>query len=235
MLGEILGFTAGVAADYAAEVAKVNKLKKGKTKEQKKVIDFFFHEYVGGGCLKKGGSKMSMDAYQNLVKEKCRTLNIKEMALNKLGIDWSQVQEIRPVTLTAYGYSDDCFVRVENDQAVSNLYCITAIFFSMDQIFVYKYQFDTASNNTWEITYEFFYDDIVCITTKKEVKEKITISLKKGCFKKGEEITKDLYIDEVLEIDVPGISYEFSKNSNPNVEMSIMAAKAMIREKKARR
>ena len=52
--------------------------------------------------------------------------------------------------------------------------------------------------NPHNIIKEFFYDDIVCITTKKEVKEKITISLKKGCFKKGEEITKDLYIDEVL-------------------------------------
>lgn len=223
---------ASLAAEKAAEVAKINSMKKGKTQEQKRVIDFFY-TLDEGGCLKKSSSTYTMEEYQKLVIDKCRALNIKEKAMNKIGLDVSQIQEIPPVFLSAYRFDDDCAVKIEDSQAVSSQYSVALIFFSATQIYTYQYIFDMMSDNTWEFTKDFFYSDVTCFSTSKLVKEKIDISFSKGCLKKGtENITKNNYVVDTLEIIVPGASYSFSKRDSATVEQSIQAAKAMIREKK---
>ena len=228
----MLGVFASAAAEKAAELAKINELKKGKSQEQKRVIDFFFSQEKDG-CLSKNSSNYTMEEYQRLVLDKCKALNIKEKAMNKIGLDYSQIQEIPPVFLSAYRFDDDCVVKIANGQAVSNQYSVSLIFFSATQIYTYQYIFDMMSDNTWEFTKDFFYSDITCFSTSKMVKEKIDITISKGCLKKGaENITKNNYVVDVLEIIVPGATYSFSKRDSETVEQSIQAAKAMIREKK---
>ena len=69
MAGEITGLIAGAAMDAAQAKKALADAKKGKSKEQKDIIDFFASEYGGSGCgcLGKGSRSMSMDEYQRKI------------------------------------------------------------------------------------------------------------------------------------------------------------------------
>lgn len=219
------------AAAAAAEAARREAMKKGKTDEQKHVIDFLFRSGDGGcGCLGKA-SKLNMQAYIELVNRKCQALNLREKALAKIGLDPSQVQEIAPIVMSSFVFDDDCLIRVDDNIAVSSQYSITWIFFSATQMYTYKYIFDTTSDNTWEFTKDFFYTDVTCFSTQRAFKEKIDIAPGQGCLS-SEKITKNHYVVDTLELIVPGTTYAFSLRNSDTIEQSIQAAKAMIREKK---
>ena len=220
------------ATQKADEVAKFNALKKGKTPEQQRVIDFFY-DAGAGGCFSKSASTYTFAEYQKLVLDKCKSFNFEKLAFEKIGLDESQVQEIPPVFLSSFHFTDDCRIKVQSNQAVSNLYSVTVIYFSATQLYTYQFIFDMMSDNTWEYTNDYFYSDITCFSTTKQVKEKIDVDLISGCFKKGtEKITKNNYVIDKLEIVVPGSTFSFSMRNSDTVDQSIQAAKAMIREKK---
>lgn len=219
------------AAEIAAETAKRESLKKGKSTEQKQAIDFLFKIGNGGcGCLG-AGSSMTMQAYIDLVQRKCSALNLEQKALKKIGLDPSEVQEIPPIVLSSFVYDDDCLIRVDGNIAVSSQYSVTWIFFSATQMYTYQYIFDTTSDNTWEITKDFFYTDVTCFSTEQAIKEKIDITAGKGCLS-SESVSKNHYVVDTLELIVPGANYSFSLRNSETIEQSIQAAKAMIREKK---
>ena len=179
-----------------------------------------------------------------IVQRKCQEFDTRARALEKIGLDPSQVQEIPPIVLSSFVYDDDCFVRIENGIAVSSQYSITWIFFSAEQMYTYKYIFDTTSSNTWELTKDFFYRDITCFSTEHSVKEKIIPGKGLGCLNSGkgseskgcsgifDNFTKKLFVTDILTVVVPGTTYTVSMTSTPVVEQSIQAAKAMLREKK---
>lgn len=218
----------------AAEVAAREQLKKGKTEEQKKAIDFLYNPDDNGclGCLNKLKS-LNMSEYMAIVQRKCQSLDMRSRALQKIGLDPSQVQEIPPIVLSSFKFSDVNLdlVRIENNIAVSPQYSITWIFFSSTQMYTYQYIFDTTSDDTWEYTNDFFYTDITCFSTTHKLVEKIDIKPGKGCMPK-ETITKSHYVVDQLEITVPGTNYWISLRDSETISQSIMAAKAMIREKK---
>lgn len=218
-----------INTQVAAEVARREALKKGKTEAQKQAIDFLF--YVGGGGCLGSKSSMTMQAYNNMVQQKCQSLNLYQRALAKIGLDPSQIQEIPPIVLHSYVYDDDCLIRVDENIAVSSQYSITWIFFSDVQMYTYQFIFDTTSDNTWEYTKDFFYTDVTCFSTAQELKEKINVSAASGCLK-TESVNKSHYIVDRLELIVPGAKYNFSLRNSGDIGQSIQAAKAMIREKK---
>ena len=224
---------ASAAAQQVAEQLRIQNMKKGKTAEQKRIIDFFFN--VGNekkGCLSKGGYGLTMNEYLKIVQDKVNVLNSKAKAIEKIGLDESEIQEIAPIILASFLYDDDALIKVENGQAVSSQYAITWIFFSATQIYTYKFIFDTTSDNTWEFTNDFFYTDITCFSTSRMLKEKIDVKISQGCMKSGEDYIKNNYIVDKFEIIVPGTSYSFSMRNSDTFERSLQAAKAMLREKK---
>lgn len=211
----------------------INNLKAGKNPEQQSVIDFFFSTANNGcGCLGGKGSSMSMNEYLNLVQSKVNKLDTRSKALQKIGLDESQISEIAPISLASFVFDDDVHVKVENGVAVSSQYALTWIFFSATQIYTYKYIFDTTSDNTWEVTNDFFYNDVTCLTTVRRVREKIDSYTGKGCFSSGIQYIHNNYVVDTFEIIVPGTSYSFSMRNGEAYESSIQAAKAMLREKK---
>jgi len=219
----------GAAAEIAARTAQRESMKKGKSKEQKKCIDFLFDLPTKGcGCL--GKPTITMKEYMDIVNQKLQNINFRERALQKIALDPSQVQEIPPVVFNSFIYDDSCLVRIDDDVAVSSQYSVTWIFFSATQLYTYQYIFDTTSDNTWEITKDFFYSDVTCFITERDVREKIEIT--NGCILSGESIEKTHYVVDLLKIIVPGASYEFSLRNSGTIEQSIQAAKAMLREKK---
>ena len=162
----------------------------------------------------------------------CNNFNIKARALAKVGLDESEISEIPPICLSSYVFDDDTFVKVVNGVAVSSQYSVSWIFFSQTQMYTYQFVFDMTSDNTWETTRDFFYQDITCFTTISRVVEKIVIQPGKGCIFSKESAFKQNYVVDTLQIVVPNESYRVSMRDAGAQANSIMAAKAMLRERK---
>lgn len=234
MAGLITDLIIGAAIDSAQAKKALAEAKKGKSKEQKDVIDFFASEYGGSGCgcLGRGSKSMSMEEYQRKVGDRCNSLNLKARAMEKIGLDESEISEIPPICLNAYVFDDDTWKKIEGNIAVSSQYCVSWIFFSATQMYTYSYTFDMTSDNTWENTNDFFYQDITCFATENKIVERIMTESGKGCFGHGESSYKQNYVVDTLQITVPGSSYTISMRDAGAQAQSIQAAKAMLRERK---
>lgn len=204
----------------------IEKLCKGRTAEQKKVIKYFLG---GGGCL---SITMSDEEYDAAVMAKVRSMNFQQMALNKLGLDPSQVNEIAPVHFEAY-YSDESktYARMGRDKKWrSSAYQVSWIFFSDTQIYVYQYTFNMDNDGKKESTMEYFYRDVTNFsastdTVEKEVFEKISC--------KGEvTYTRKTVDSDRFTIIVPGDKYYCSMERSNYTERAIQGMKAKLREKK---
>ena len=80
------------AASKGAQKLLIEDLKRGKTDEQKKVIDFFLLEQgcISGcvsGCL--GRKQISLMEYNQMVANRLNGLNLRERAIEKIGLDES--------------------------------------------------------------------------------------------------------------------------------------------------
>jgi len=248
MLGDIMGYmlgaTVGVASNIKEGKEAIERFKTGKTPEQKKVIDFFTSGL--SGCLNGGKifSGMKMADYEQIISSRLNGLDLKGNAINKIGLDESEIEEIPPIVLSGYIWNDFdrndrddvVLVRAENAYAVSSRFSVSWIFFSQVQMYCYTYTFDTISDRIWERTMEFFYQDITCLIINKNLVQKIIDkgSMGCGCLSSGNKVNAEshsYYVDE-LEIVVPGRSYSFSMRSNEKLVESLHAAKVMVRERK---
>ncbi len=209
--------------------ALLKAMKFGKTAEQKKVIDFFASGGKGG-CL---SGTMDLQAYLQAVDRRVNSIDFRTLAMQKIGIDESQINEIAPICLTNFRFDDDCYSVIgtlKHDNhvyAVSNQYSVSWLFFSNTQMYVYTYIFDMLSNNIWEFCREFFYTDITCFRTLHRVIERIEA---KGCLR-AKPVHTDYDVDTLC-ITVPGEDYSISIKNSPECINSIYAARAFVREKK---
>ena len=229
-------------AQAAADNLVVINLKKGKSEDQCKCIDFFYlpDEPAKKGCLGGKSSAWTIDDYCAHVDRIVNGLNLKARAIAKIGLDESQISEIAPICLTTFLRGENIRRKYNADYTkfVSNQFSVTWIFFSATQLYTHTYIFDTMSDNSWEYTRDFFYSDITCIRTEHEVEEVIheNVSTKGcGCTKKAEaKYTHHNIHWDTLQITVPNDSYSFCCRTHDveGIEQSIQAAKAMIREKK---
>ncbi len=219
----------------SAEQIFIEDLKRGKSEEQKKVIDFFLKEAgCFSGCI--GTSTMTINEYQQMVANRLYNLNLRERAVEKIALDESEIQEIPPIVLSGYAFDDvkpnnNVWVKIQNDIAVASRFAASWIFFSATQIYTYTYKFDMTSDDVWETTRDFFYQDITSFVTQERVVERIDKHLV-GCLKKGIQAEKNNYIVNSLRIVVPNDSFSFSMRNNETLEQSLQAAKAMLRERK---
>jgi len=146
-----------------------------------------------------------------------RSLNLKQRALGKIGLDEDQVSEIPPVHL--HGYSLDRFEhgRIGKDgKARTNKYETIWLFFSDAQVYMYSYTFDLTSDNKKETTEEYFYKDIVSFSTSSET---IDFLLNKREYNR-------------FKLTVPGDSFFCSIGGVADAEQIIGAMKQKLREKK---
>ena len=73
---------------------------KVKTAEQVKVIEYFCKDE---GCLSKN---MSDDEYSSMVIKKRDSLNLRQKALSKIGLDEDEVSEIPPAVFEGYVFKN---------------------------------------------------------------------------------------------------------------------------------
>ena len=131
------GMVAGAAADAAARNALMQSMLKGRTPDQQKAIKYLFG---AGGCFL--SKKTTDEEYEGMVMEKAKGVDFKQKALDKIGLDESQVNEVAPIHFEGYLFDDKTFdFRGKDSLWRSSHYQTSWIFFSSTQVYVYQYTF----------------------------------------------------------------------------------------------
>lgn len=189
-------------------------LKSGKTPTQAKCIDYFCKD---PGCF---SSNPSDEWYNAEVKKQLDKLNTQERALDKLGVDIDQVNEIAPVNFHGFDYDGVKYFHKQNSgHWVTPKYELLWLFFSDTQIYLYKCAFDMFNNRVDESTLEYFYKDITAFRTS-------TMSPKE------ETAPQDIRYEE-FSVIVPGDRVDVSLSGTEENSSAIIAGmKQKLREKK---
>lgn len=168
--------------------------------------------------------KLMTDAeYEELVAKRIEAMNIGQVSLDKLGLDPDQVKEIQPIILKDKVIKDHSF-RVknkENGSLHSSTQHVTYLYFTDEQLFVYKIVFDMCCNMQEEWASEFFYKDI-CDVSSYTTKNVLAIDDFK--FEYSTVSFEIIASNSKIGFDIDG--------DNENVG-SIQAMKQKIRERKA--
>lgn len=223
MLIIIIAIVFGVM--YLRQNADVNRRCKGKNEQQKQVI-----KYLYGGCMTFG--KMTDADYDSMVASVRDSLNLKQKALNKIGLDEDQLREIEPVFFEGYA-NENLFVGKQDGKLRSTWYETAWLFFSETQVYMYKYSWDMETDGKREKTEEYFYTDITNFNTSAETVE--AFNIKTGC--NGKEKSREKVNREYSSFGlvVPGDNFRCSTSNSPNAESSVSAMKQKLREKKGNR
>lgn len=194
-------------------------LLKGASADQKTAIEYFI---PNNGCAGLFG-RVSDETYDSLIQAAVSASNSYNRALDKIGIDESELKEIPPVTLC--GYEDSDYSKVTKDGAYrSNLYSITHLFFSSTQVYMYKITLNTMKNEKKERTEEYFYKDITNFSTTSETVESFQL---KGCLGGPNRVSVDI---QQFTLIVPGD--KFSCATYGDIDQQVKAMKNKLREKK---
>ena len=193
--------------------------------EQTKVI-----EYFEPGCAF-GGTK---DAdFDQIVSARRGSLNTRQMALNKIGLDEDELNEIPDVSFEGFQLDYwqngrlDGFSKAGADQRWrTGKYAITHLFFSSTQVYMYKYTFSLYNNDREERTEEYFYKDITNFSTTMESISAYVAG--NGC-SNGDMKTSTVNTQHFALV-VPGD--KFSCYTQMDIEQSVQAMKAKLREMK---
>jgi hypothetical protein len=185
------------------------------------------------GCFPKKPKYVSDAEYDAIVRAVVNSLDPYHRALAKLNIDESQIKEISPITFENFKYrsqfeqdfKDPFYWKIGEDGLFrSNIYEVTWLFFSADQIFAYQLTLSTDWQKHDERTYEYHYKDITAFGSTTIREDSIADE------RKEYRVVKNLF-----QIIVPGDSFScaLSNKSDEKEESSIQAMKAMLREKKS--
>jgi hypothetical protein len=217
---------AGAAVDATAKQAEMQRALKGRTPDQQKVIKYF---YGAGGCLSAG---LKDEEYESMVKAKLNSIDFKQKALDKIGLDESEVSEITPVTFSGYNFdSKNAYARRGKDGVWrSSQYQVSWIFFSATQVYVYQYTFNMDEEGKKESTEEYFYKDITNFSTSSDTVEKEAVD-KVNCSGKATYSRYNVETNRFALI-VPGDKFYCSMEQNDYSERAIQGMKAKLREKK---
>lgn len=195
---------------------------KGRTPNQQKVIRYFCND---DGCFSK---RMKDEEYEEMVKAVISSMDFKQKALNKIGLDESEVNEIDPVSFEGYVFGKNVFARPAKDSRgyYSSAYQISWLFFSSTQVYVYQYTFNMDEDGKKEATEEYFYKDITNFSTSSDTVETTEYDPKK---KKNILVNVD---SNRFALTVPGDKFYCSMKQNDETEKRIQGMKAKLREKK---
>jgi hypothetical protein len=195
---------------------------KNRSEEQKKVIRYFMRD----GCLAFG--LLKDEEYDALVAKKIKSMDFKQKALNKIGLDESELQEIEPVSFEGYWFDEKkTFSKYGKDKKWrSSAYQISWLFFSSTQVYLYQYTFNLDEDGKMEKTEEYFYKDITNFQTISD-----TIETPIWDPKKDKSILVNIDKNRFA-VTVPGDKFLCSMEQNEYTERAIQAMKAKLREKK---
>jgi len=199
-------------------------LLRGKNAEQQKVIKYF----LDTGCAATFFGLKDGD-YDEMLREKVNSLNFKQKALGRIGLDEDQLKEIPPVYMYGIHLGDGAYSRVGKDGFLrSSKYDIAWLFFSNTQVYMYTYVLDMQSDSKKERAEEYFYKDVVSFSTYSE---SIESNKPSGCMGNDfVKVTKDI---DIFSMSVTsGEKFVVSTTGVPDAERAVSAMKQKLREKK---
>ena len=228
-MGAFGNMAANAAADVAARQKEMNDLLRGKTSEQQAIIKFFYG--ASAGCMQSG---MTVQQYQEKVNARLQSLNTKQMALKKLGIDEEEVQEIEPVSFEGYVFtdkSDNLVSRATTNTWVSSDYQITWLFFGEKELFIYQSSFSMTSDSKRENTMQYFYQDVTNFAAASDTYQKWISESKGGCAG-GNEYRQVSADSDEFKIVVPGDTLRCSMTPTDSTDAAIRGMRNKLREMK---
>lgn len=198
---------------------------KGRNAEQKQALRYFFNS----GMFQK---KVSDAQYDEMIQAKVKSTDFKKKALNKIGLDESEVQEVAPVNFEGYVFDNKkAYAKCGNDRKWrSSAYQISWLFFSSTQVYVYTYLLNMDEDGKKEATEEYFYKDITNFSTSSDTVEREIVEYK-GCL--GKESKERVNIDtNQFQLTVSGAKQYCAMEQNDTTERAVQGMKAKLREKK---
>ncbi len=188
---------------------------RGKNPEQVKVIEYFCKE---NGCMSK---TITDEEYMMMVQSKKNSLKLKEKALSKIGLDESEVSEIKPAMFEGFVFKKAFAKQRADGRYVSSSYQVAWVFFSSTQIYIYRHTFNMDEDKKNESTDEFFYKDVTSFSTSSETETTRNIG--------GQEL--EVETNKFCMV-VPGDKLYVSMDGVEDSESIIKAMKHKLREKK---
>ncbi|MFC6275260.1 hypothetical protein ACFQET_07000 [Levilactobacillus tangyuanensis] len=206
----------------SANAKMVNRAKRGKTPDEKKVVEYFLRQ----GIARKLTGVMSDDDYVKMVENKANSLGLRQKAVEQTGLDESQIKEIKPINLVGYKFKNAWARNTDTNKNVSSRYEVTWIFFSETQLYMYTYTFDLDQDWHSSLTEEFFYQDVTSVSSSNT-------SETAKFMESGVEREKTVDTTEVHMV-VPGDKMTFAMNGTDlsTANESVQGMKQMLREKK---
>lgn len=207
-----------------SESAELKNRLKNRPKQQQDVIKYF---YGKGGFLNK---RISDAEYDALASTTIGQGDFKQKALDKIGLDETQVSEIEPVHFEGWCYDKKenvSFAKKGKDGNYrSSAYQISWLFFSGTQVYLYQNTIHFDKDNKKVATEEYFYKDITNFSTSTDTEELPQWNEK---IKKFELVPVDA---NRFAMTVPGDKFYCSMQQNDYTERAIQGMKAKLREMK---
>ena len=194
----------------------------GKNEEQRKVISYLFDKPISGGGCFSSDVYLSDDEFMKIVKAKRDSLNLRQKAINKIGLDEDELSEMPPVCFEGFFFKDAWTKKNKANLYVSSCYQVSWIFFSSDQIYLYQYVIYLDEDKKKESTEEYFYSDVTSFATRTETESA----------KNNEGVKFEVETNKFAMI-VPGATLTVAlEDSAGDFEEAIKRMKYKLREKK---
>ena len=209
-------------ANEVDRLAQVNMIRRTARGDQVKAINYFAPQ-----CFLFAPKDEDFDA---IVAQMRNSVNTRQLALNKIGLDEDQLKEIPDVTFEGFQVDQwsngtiDGFSRIGADgKWRSGKYAVVHLFFSAAQVYMYKYEFSTYNNDKRERTEEYFYKDITNFSTSSESVN----AYNPNCLGQIKVTTANT---QHFALIVPGDKFECE--TQMDIERNVQGMKAKLREKK---
>ena len=171
-----------------------------------------------GSIVMKVKGKVSDEEYDSGI-----LMNLKEInkrALDKLGVDEDEVNEISPITFDGYVVKGfDHAKKGKDNKWRTNRYRSTTLLFSANEVHCYTYTFSTTEEKKSEETDVYFYKDIVSVSTASD-----TIRFN------GE--TKDTEFEYFKLTTAAGTALQVALRDIDGAQRSINAMRQLLKQKK---
>ena len=215
-----------------ARTSALKLMQRGRTEEQQAIIKYFLSE---GGCLSSFTVMKDKD-FDKLLYDAVSSIDMKERALAKLGLDPTQVGDVNPIFLDGYYFDLDevekgniLLKTGRDDLTRCSSYELTCLLFGREQLYAYSYKFSMINLEVLEEASEFFYNAIDSVEIDTRVTEKLLTG--KGCMGAlNWRYETSTFL--TLKVSVPGNSFICSLR--PENEQSLMGLKHLIRDRKNR-
>lgn len=206
-----------------SEPTVLKNLIKNRPQQQQDVIKYFFGK---GGFLTK---RITDPEYDSIVNNTINQSDFKQKALDKIGLDETEVKEIEPVHFQNWLFGKNNNVNWgkygADNKPRSSAYQISWLF-SSSQVYIYKNTTHFDKDDKKVVTEEYFYKDITSFSTVTDTVEQ---SFWNNNLKKYELKNVD---STSFAITVPGDKFYCSMEQNDYTERAVQGMKAKLREKK---